>query len=124
MKGGRTDLSKYEIPLEKDWHLSKTETFRMWILYLIKEEEISTKQGIISSLKETFQPEYVPILSELRLSLGRGIDFDESFGELVKPLADDKLLTQGGEGYVISDSGKTRVSSLIKKMRFGQLRSK
>ena len=86
IKGEATDLSKYKIPLEKHWHLSKLETFKIWILYLIKEDNLSTKEELINSLERTFKPNYIPVLSKYRFNLGEEFDFEKEFKNLIKPL--------------------------------------
>jgi Co/Zn/Cd efflux system component/predicted transcriptional regulator len=118
IKGEETDLSKYRMPFEKQWHLSKLETFRVWILYSIKEERLKTKGEIISSLEKTFKPEYVPVLSEFRFSLGKGFDFNESFNTIMEPLLDEHLLIQKNEELILTDEGRNRVNRMIKNARF------
>jgi hypothetical protein len=124
IKGEEADLSKYEMPFEKQWHLSKLETFRSWILYSVKEDRLDTRDAIISSLEKTFKPEYVPILSEFRFSLGKEFDFEQSFNDLVKPLLDERLLIQHNEKFILTDEGRSRVSKLFRNMRFRQIDSK
>ena len=124
LRGGETNLSKYEIPFEKQWHISKLETFRSWILYSVKEEQLCTRDDVISSLEKTFKPEYVPILSEFKFSLGKGFDFRQSFADLVKPLLDEGLLIQQDEKFMLTNKGRSRVDGLSRNMRFRQIDSK
>jgi divalent metal cation (Fe/Co/Zn/Cd) transporter len=121
MKGKPMDLTKYEMPLEKKWQQSKLETFRSWILYSTREEGINTKAEIIHSLEKTFDPAYVPILSEFRFSLGRGFNFSKSFDILMEPLLNEGLLIQKDEGYIITNEGKNRISRLVKNTRFSRI---
>jgi Co/Zn/Cd efflux system component/predicted transcriptional regulator len=120
MRGEKMDLSKYEVPFEKQWRLSKLETFRIWILYSIKDEKLNTKDQIISSLEKTFKPEYVPILSEFRFSLGEGFNFDVSFNDLIEPLLKDNLLIQRNDEFIITNEGRNNVDRLLGNMRFRQ----
>lgn len=104
--GEETDFSKYEMPLEKHWHLSKLETFRIWILYSIKEDNLKTKDELIRSLEITFQPRYIPIMSDLRFKLGEGFNFEEEFETLTKPLLD--------EGYIIKKENEFVLTPMVK----------
>lgn len=120
IKGEETDFSKYEMPLEKHWHLSKLETFRTWVLYSIKEDNLNTKDELVSSLERTFKPGYIPILSEFRFSLGEGFDFEKEFDNIIKPLLDEKFLIKKGGKLVLTQDGKNRVDRVFKSMRYHQ----
>jgi cation diffusion facilitator family transporter len=117
MKGEEINLSKYEIPLEKEWELSKFETFRIWTLYSIKEEKLKSREELISMLEKTFKPEYIPIISEFRFSLGKSVDFHESFDAIMAPLLSKGLLIQQKEGYSVTDEGVSFVNRTIKNTR-------
>jgi cation diffusion facilitator family transporter len=118
IKGEEIDLEKYEVPLEKQWQISKLETFRAWILFSIKEEKITNREELIDELEKTFKPKYVPILSEFRFSLGEGFDFKESFDVLSNPLLEDNLLTRKNGEYLITDKGNKHISGLTRRIRF------
>ena len=118
IKGDEIDLGKYEVPLEKQWQISKMETFRSWILLSIKEEKITNREELINELEKTFKPRYVPILSEFRFSLGEGFNFKESFDTLSDPLLKDDLLTIKNGEYLITDKGNKHISGLTRRVRF------
>jgi cation diffusion facilitator family transporter len=120
IKGEETDFSKYEMPLEKRWHLSKLETFRTWILYSIKEDNLNTEHGLVSSLERTFKPKYIPILSEFKFGLGKGFDFEREFGNIIKPLLDENFLIKRDETLILTQEGKNRVDRVFKNMRYLQ----
>jgi len=120
IKGEETDFSKYEIPLEKHWHLSKLETFRTWILYSIKEDYLNTKEELINSLERTFKPKYTPILGEFRFALGKGFDFEKEFDNLIKPLLEEKFIIKKGENFILTEDGKSRVGRIFKNIRYHQ----
>jgi Co/Zn/Cd efflux system component/predicted transcriptional regulator len=121
MKGEEINLSKYEVPLEKEWQLSKLQTFRIWTLFSIVEEKAKTKEEIISSLERTFKPQYVPILSEFGFSLGKGYDFNGSFDMLMKPLLNERLLIQDKGEFVVTDQGRNLVNRMVKNIRYRQV---
>lgn len=120
IRGEETDFSKYEIPLEKRWHLSKIESFRIWILYSIKKDNLKNKEEIINSLEETYKPGYIPVLSEFKFNLGKGFDFEEKFNDLIKPLLDEKLLIKEDDKIILTKAGKDRVDKVFKSIRFHQ----
>lgn len=120
IQGEAADLAKYALPLEEQWRLSKVETFRTWILYLVQEETATTRDALIAALETTFKPEYVPILHEFRFSLGKDVDFDATFDELTRPLLDDGLLVQQRDGFVLTAKGRNRVNRMVRSLRFRQ----
>lgn len=117
------DLSKYVIPLEKGWQQSKLETFRIWILYALKEGKNKTKGEIITSLKNIFQPEYVPIVSEFRFSLGKGFDFNQSLDMLLEPLIKWNLIVQINNEYLITEEGRNYIKRKIQNSRLQKVYS-
>ena len=120
LQGEATDLAKYALPLEEPWRLSKVETFRTWILYLVQEDVATTRDAVIAALERTFKPEYVPILHEFRFSLGKDVDFDASFDELTRPLLEDGLLVQRHDTFVLTAKGRNRVNRMVRSLRFRQ----
>ena len=120
IKGEKTDFSKYEIPLKRYWHLSKLETFRTWILYSIKEDNLNTKEELVNSLESAFKPKYIPILSEFRFALGKGFDFEREFDNLIKPLLEEKFIIKKGKNFILTEDGKSRVSRIFKSIRYRQ----
>ena len=120
IKGEETDFSKYEIPLERYWHLSKLETFRTWILYSIKEDGLNTKEELIDSLERTFKPKYTPIPSEFKLSFGKEFDFEKEFDDLIKPLLEERFIIKEGKNFILTEDGKSRVDRILKTIRHRQ----
>jgi Co/Zn/Cd efflux system component len=118
IKGEELGLEKYDFPLEKQWKISKLETFRAWILYSIKENNLNKREDLICELESTFKPKYIPILSEFKFGLGKGFNFKESFDDLVDPLIEDDLLTKKNEAFLLTDKGDKHISSLTKRVRF------
>ena len=113
-----SDLKNYEIPFEKQWELSKLETFRTWILYSLRDLELKTRDDLIQELEQTFKPEYVPILTEFKFSLGYGFDFEKSFDDLVNPLMEHNLLINRNGDFHITDKGITQVTELKRTLRY------
>ena len=120
IKGEATDLSKYKIPLEKHWHLSKLETFKIWILYSIKEDNLSTKEELINSLERTFKPNYIPVLSKYRFNLGEEFDFEKEFKNLIKPLLEEKFIIKKDKNYILTEDGKSRIDRIFRSIRYRQ----
>jgi len=120
IKGEATDLSRYAIPLEKHWRLSKLETFKIWILYSIKEDNLSTKEELINSLERTFKPNYIPILGKYRFNLGEEFDFEKEFENLIKSLLEEKFIIKEDEKYVLTEDGKDRIDRIFRSIRYHQ----
>ena len=120
IKGEATDLSKYKIPLEKHWHLSKLETFKIWILYSIKEDNLSTKEELINSLERTFKPNYIPVLSKYRFNLGEEFDFEKEFKNLIKSLLEEKFIIKKDKNYILTEDGKGRIDRIFRSIRYRQ----
>jgi cation diffusion facilitator family transporter len=118
IKGEEVDLKKYEIPFERQWEMSKLETFRTWILYSVKELKLNTKDELIRELERTFKPKYVPILTEFKFSLGKGFDFEGSFDTLVNPLVDNDLLVKRNGDLLITEEGRKRITDLTRLVRY------
>jgi len=117
IKGGAVDLSRYEIPFEKHWKLSKLETFRIWILYSI-ENNLNTKAALIESLEGIFRRRYFPTLSESRYDLGGGFDFEEGFDDLIKPLLEDQLIAEEDGKFILTERGKRRINGIFRSLRY------
>ena len=118
IKGEKTDFSKYKVPFEKHWHMNRLQTFRIWILYSIKEDGLYTKDELINALEMTFRSGYIPILSEFKFTLGKGFDFREEFNNLIKPLLEQNLLVKKDDTFVLTRDGKKRVEKAFKSIRF------
>jgi hypothetical protein len=120
MRGESLDLSKYRLPFEESWHLSRLETFRAWILYSVKEDGLKTRDELVTRLEKTFKPKYVPIFSEFKLGVGERFDFDREFDDLIQPLLDQKLLFTDGRQFGLTEAGKSRVDAFVRMIRFRQ----
>jgi len=119
-KGEEIDFSKYKMPLERHRHLSRLETFRAWILYSMKEDNLTTKEELIKSLKRSFKPKYAYILSEFRFRPAIDIDFEKEFDDIIKYLLEEKFITKNGENFALTEDGGKRVDRIFKKIRYLQ----
>jgi Co/Zn/Cd efflux system component len=120
IKGEEVDLKKYEVPFERQWEMSKLETFRTWILYSVKELQLNTRDELIHELERTFKPKYVPLLTEFKFSLGKGFDFGESFDTLVNPLVENDFLIKRNGDFSITEEGRKRITELTRSLRYHQ----
>ena len=119
-KGEEIDFSKYKMPLERHRHLSRLETFRAWILYSIKEDNLTTKEELIKSLKRSFKPKYTYILSEFRFRPAIDINFEKEFGDIIKYLIEEKLVTKNGKNFTLTEDGRKRVDKIFRNIRYLQ----
>ena len=118
VKGEEANLDKYKYIFEEQWHLSKLESFRLWILYTIRENKIKRREKIIRSLKETFDPEYMPVISEFKFSLGKGFDFKEKFNELIKPLLEKNLIVDNRGEFSMTKEGERYLDKKFHLIRY------
>ena len=120
IKGEAVDLSRYEIPFQKHWKLSKLETFRIWILYSI-ENRLNTKEALIESLERVFRRRYFPTLSESRYAIGEEINFEEEFNNLIKPLLENRLVDEEDGKFILTETGKRRISGIFRSLRYREI---
>jgi len=115
VRGGVEDYSKeYKLPLQECWQENRLIAFRNWILYLLWEGQLRTREEIISSLGITFHPKnYIPILSELKATCMEPYDFDSKFPNLVKPLIEEELLIEKIEEYLLTEKGEEHLKNFI-----------
>ncbi|MEJ2567879.1 MAG: cation transporter [candidate division WOR-3 bacterium] len=118
IKGEEASLDKYKYPFEEQWHLSKLESFRLWILYTIRENKTNTREGIIESLKETFNPVYMPVISEFKFNLGKGFDFKEKFNILIEPLLEGDLLAENQDKFSLKKEGEKYLDKKFHLIRY------
>jgi hypothetical protein len=118
IKGEEVNLDKYKYPFEEHWHLSKLESFKLWILYTIRENGIKSREEIINSLKQTFDPEYIPVFSEFKFSLGKGFDFSEKFDTLTEPLLESKLVIEDRGEFFLSREGEKYLDKKFNLIRY------
>ena len=121
-EGEEIDFSKYKMPLEKHWRLSRLETFRAWILYSVKEDNLTTKEELVKSLERTFKPKYASMLSEFRFSLGKDFDFKKEFSNIVKPLLKKGLIVKKDRNFILIEDGRKQVDKIFKSARYHQNR--
>ena len=120
IRGEEVDLSRFEIPFEKHWKLSKFEAFRIWILYSV-EGGLNTKEALIESLERAFRRRYFPTLSESRYSLGEGFDFNGEFDDLVRPLLENQLIAEEDGKFILTERGKRRINGIFRSLRYRDL---
>jgi cation diffusion facilitator family transporter len=122
VKGEEVNLDKYKYLFEEQWHLSKLETFRLWILYTIKENGLKIREKIIKNLKETFDPEYMPVISEFKFSLGRGFDFSEKFSSLIEPILEKGLIVENQGVFSLTKEGERYLDKKFHLIRYQERR--
>jgi hypothetical protein len=120
-EGEETDYSKYRTFVEAGFEKHRDASFRTWILYTIRDLEAPRREEIILALKRVYAPDYVPIMTEFDLSVGRDFDFDAAFGHLVKPMLDDGLISEEGGEYRLTRKGVSMVESTFRTLRYTSL---
>lgn len=119
VKGEEIDFSKYELFFEKRWKMGIHESFRFWLLYLLKGG-IQSRDDLIKTLEQRFRT-YIPLVGEFEFCAADGFDFRERFDELVQPLVDQDMVTKSGDTFFITRAGTSYVGSTLKSMRYHQI---
>ncbi len=119
MRGQQPELSKYKMPFQKEIEQRRLENFRNWIMYCLHQDKQSSKEEIVASLEKTFRPSYMPTLFT-EFTVGKGVNFDESFSRLIKPLLDDAYIVESNGKYQLTSKGKAYIKDTIDSMRYRQ----
>ncbi|HUI01106.1 MAG TPA: cation transporter [Nitrososphaerales archaeon] len=114
---GEVDLSRYGLPLESPWRRGRLETFRDWILYSLRDEDVMKEQEIIGSLESTFGHRYFPLMTVPKEGAD-AFDFAQHFQDLVHPLVDDGLLVEREGGFRLTKRGRQWIDNESKVARF------
>jgi len=118
IKGEGVNLDKYKYPFEEQWHLSKLESFKLWILYAIRKNGLKTREEIINNLRETFAPEYMPVISEFKFSLGKDFDFKGKFNSLIEPLLEKELIFENRGNFSLTKEGEKHLDKEFNLIRY------
>jgi cation diffusion facilitator family transporter len=119
-RGEEPDFSKYKMLFEKYWQVDTLDSYRLWALYSLKNENMERKE-LIAALEETFKQTYVPILTEFRFNTARGFDFENEFDTVVEPLLEEGFVARKDGVLKITKAGKNYVNSTLKGMRYHQI---
>jgi Co/Zn/Cd efflux system component len=118
-RGRGVELSKYHVPLERPYKAGREETLRTWILYLMKEDRLATKEEIVESMGEVLGiGKSLPLVSEFGLSPGAGFDFGRAFDPLIKALIEAGLVQRYGERFLLTSAGRSRVDGVFRSLRY------
>jgi len=117
MKGQQPEFSKFKLPIEKRFEQRRSDNFRNWILYSIYKDTLSTKHELVASLEKTFRPSYFPTkFNEFRF--GAGVDFENDFSVLIKPLVDAAYIIETNGAYSLTSKGKTFIKDTVDTLRY------
>jgi cation diffusion facilitator family transporter len=117
MRGQQPEFSKFKMPFEKQIQQRRLDNLRNWILYTIYKDKLSTKQELVSSLEKTFRPNYMPAaFTEFRV--GTGVDFENDFSDLIKPLTDEAYIVETNGVYSLTSKGKTFIKDTVDTLRY------
>ena len=111
------DFSKYRTFMEAGFEKTRDNSFRNWILFTIKEKETARKEEIIIALKTVYEPDYVPIMSEFNINLGKGYEFDNEFEKLMQPLLEYELISKADGKYRLTRKGTSKVNRTFRTFR-------
>ena len=118
MEGEETDYSKYKTFLEERLEKARASAFENWVLFTLSEKGNSGKEELVQILNRTFNPSYIPIVSEFDAKLGTGVDFDSEFEVIMAPLLDGMYVDDEDGVYRATVKGKTRIERMNKTLRY------
>jgi hypothetical protein len=104
--------------MKKMWKDNRLTSFRLWILFVVMEEKIESRDEIIQSLKRAFHRQYVPVLTELNAVKEETIDFDQEFDNIVQPLLEKKYLEKEKDSFKITIQGKNHFKRMVRHFRY------
>jgi len=120
-RGKGVDLSRYQVPLERPYKAGRGETLRTWILYLMKEDGLTTKEEIAESMDEILRiGKDLPFVSEFGLSPGSALDFRREFDVLITALIEAGLVRRDGGRFLLTLAGRSRVDRVFRSLRYQQ----
>jgi hypothetical protein len=118
-RGKGVDLSKYQVPLERPYKAGRGETLRTWILYLMKEDGLTTKEEIVESMDGILKiGKDLPFVSEFGLSPRSALDFGREFDALIMGLVEIGLVRKDGERFLLTTAGRSRVDRVFRSLRY------
>jgi Co/Zn/Cd efflux system component len=118
-RGKGADLSKYQVPFERPYKTSREETLRTWILYLMEEDGLTTKEEIVESMEGVLRiGKALPLVSEFGLSPGAASDFVREFDALTMALIEAGLVRKDGERFLLTPAGRSRVDRVFRSLRY------
>ncbi len=117
LKGEKPDYSQFKLPFEKQIETRRMETYRNWVLYIVKNEKQATKEAIVTSLWKTFKPSYMPAVFT-EFTVGKDFDFKTNFDKIVQPLIENCYLQETDGTYFLTETGKTYLKDLIDSARY------
>lgn len=113
-KGEEEDYSQYRLPMEECWEENKLRAFQNWILYILWTGDRKTRDEIIESLQDAFNPNnYIPVLSELDATCSDVHDFDGDWDNMTRPLVELELLVLEDEYFRLTENGSQYLQDFV-----------
>ncbi len=113
MQGQEIDFDKFSGHIDNRWKSEKNKAFMATILYsLLKNKHMSEKE-LITILEDTFQPGYIPVLSEFQIGFAFNTDFEQILPEMMAPLIDQSIVKQDERGYWIDEKKRIEIEEFV-----------
>lgn len=113
MQGQEIYFDKFSGHIDNRWKSEKNKAFMATILYsLLKNKSMSEKE-LISILEDTFQPGYIPVLSEFQIGFAFNTDFEKILPEMMAPLIDQSIVKQDERGYWIDEKKRIEMEEFV-----------
>src|SRR6056297_2626015 len=99
MQGEEIDFDKFSGRIDKRWKSEKSKAFMATVIFNLLKHESMNEEDIISILEETFQPGYIPVLSEFQFGFAVNTDFEKLFPDIIQLLSKQEIVIQEGNHY-------------------------
>ncbi|MFP4461395.1 MAG: cation diffusion facilitator family transporter, partial [Thermotogota bacterium] len=109
MQGEEIDFDKFSGHLDKKWKSEKTKAFMATVIFNLLKHEPMKEEDLISTLKETFQPGYIPVLSEFQFGFASNTDFEKLFPDIIQPLSNQEIVIQEENGYHLNEEKRIEI---------------
>ncbi|HRW35962.1 MAG TPA: cation transporter [Thermotogota bacterium] len=113
MQGEAIDFDKFSGHMDKKWKSEKSKAFMATIVYSLLKRDAMNEKELIGTLKEAFQPGYIPVLSEFQIGFAVNTDFEGSFQSIIDPLLNHKILLKDGNAYYLNDEKRIEIEEYV-----------
>jgi len=113
MQGKEIDFDKYSGHIDTLWKSEKNRAFMATILYNLLKHDRLSKEALINILKESFQPGYIPVLSEFQIGFAVNSDFDKLFPVLIEPLINREIVIHNEKHYILNKRKRVEIEEYI-----------
>jgi len=109
MQGEEINFDKFSGHMDKKWKSEKSKAFMATVIFSLLKHESMNEEDIISILEETFQPGYIPVLSEFQFGFAVNTDFEKLFPDIIQLLSKQEIVIQEENGYRLNEEKRIEI---------------